>query len=147
MATATATLTSAPLFTQLSEKTREMVARSMRERSFPAGVEIVTEGEGGIGFFVIVEGAAEAIHPREARPRARLGPGAAFGEIALLDGGPRSATVRAVTDVRCAILTRWDFLAILRGEASVAVELLEALAGRIRALEGRIAELEEAAAR
>lgn len=137
-------LASTPLFSHLSRKTLETISRPMTERTFKAGSEIVTEGEGGIGFFVITDGKAEVVHPGEDAPRATLGAGASFGEIALLDGGPRSATVRAVTDVTCLILTRWDFLAVLRSDAETGVELAEAMARRIRDLEARIAELEKA---
>lgn len=136
-------LAASPLFSHLSPKTLETIARPMAERTFPAGAEIVTEGEGGIGFFVITAGKAEVVHPGENAPRATLGPGAAFGEIALLDGGPRSATVRAATAVTCLILTRWDFLAALRSDAEMGVELAEAMAKRIRDLEARISELEK----
>ncbi len=147
MATTQSILAEAPLFSHLSEQAREVMTRSMRERTFAAGSDIVTEGESGIGFFVILEGTAAAVHEGEDGARATLGPGASFGEIALLDGGPRTATVRAMTDVRCSILTRWDFLATLRDQSDLAVELLSVLSRRIRELEQRISRLEAAGAR
>lgn len=143
MATRADLLAASPLFSHLSEKMRNAIARPMSERTFSAGTTIVTEGEGGIGFFVITDGTAEVVHASEHAARARLGAGASFGEIALLDGGRRSATVRAATDVTCLVLTRWDFLAALRSDAEMGAELAEAQARRIRGLEARIAELEK----
>jgi len=146
--TATATqIAQVPLFAHMTPDTQEAIARNMTVRTLPAGHEIVTEGEGGIGFFILTDGTAEVMHGDEAGGRVTLKPGDSFGEIALLDSGARSATVRASTDVTCLILTRWDFLAVLRADAGLGVDLLKAMAKRVRALEARIAQLEAAGAR
>lgn len=60
-----------PLFAHLSSKALNAISRAMSERTFPAGAEIVTEGQGGIGFFIITEGTAEVVQPGESAPRGR----------------------------------------------------------------------------
>jgi CRP-like cAMP-binding protein len=87
----------------------------------------VTEGEGGVGFFVIEEGTAKAsIANEEIRT---LGPGDYFGEIALLASSNRTATVTAETDLTCWALTSWAFRPIVEGNSSIAWKLIQALAG------------------
>ncbi len=135
-------LASVPLFSRLPRETIDDLARGAVERQYAPGVEIVTEGESGIGFFLIVDGTAEVLHGHDGAPVSTLGPGAYFGEMALVDGQRRSATVRAATPLTCLALTRWDFLAVVRSDADLAVELLEQMSRRVRAAEARIAELE-----
>ena len=134
-----------PLFATLPKKTIERLDRIMVERRFPAGADIVKEGEGGIGFFLIVEGAVEVVRGQGATPLARFKKGDYFGEMALLDGHPRSATVRALEPTRCLVLPRWDFLAELRTNADAAIELLEVMSMRVRELEERLVAEERAA--
>jgi CRP-like cAMP-binding protein len=85
----------------------------LKERRYAAGREIVTEGQGGIAFFIILEGEAVVLVGGE--ERRTLGPGESFGEIALL--GPddrRTATVRATTDLRVATMTAWEFRSVVK---------------------------------
>ena len=74
---------------------------------------------------------------RDGEQLAMLGPGDYFGEIALIDDGPRSATVTADTELRCWGLTSWEFKPIVETNAEIAWKLLEALAKRLRAIEQR----------
>lgn len=138
MAGNTALIASVPLFAKLPEKTIARIDQLMVEREFPAGSEIVIEGEGGVGFFLIAEGRAEVTQKAGEAAVRTLKRGDYFGELALLDGGPRTATVRAVDTVRCLVLTRWHFLAEVRTNSDLAVELLDSLSGRIRDLEARL---------
>jgi CRP-like cAMP-binding protein len=131
---------SVPLFAKLPPKTVERIDQLTVEREFPAGAEIVVEGEGGVGFFLIASGRAEVLQKGDSGPRGTLSRGDAFGEMALLDGGPRSATVRALEATRCLVLTRWHFLAEVRTNPDLAIELLETLSLRIRDLEARLDE-------
>ncbi|MDP2948756.1 MAG: Crp/Fnr family transcriptional regulator, partial [Chloroflexota bacterium] len=71
---------------------------------------------------------------------ASLGPGEFFGEMALLEGYLRSASIRAVEDTECLVMSRWDFLAELRGQPSMAVQMLPVLSRRLRQLEARPTE-------
>ena len=129
-----------PQFAHLSSKALNAISRAMSERSLPAGSEIVIEGQGGIGFFTITEGTVEVMQSGEPSPRTTLGAGACSGEIALLDEGPRTATIRAVTSVTSAILIRWEFRALLCGADDMGLELLEGLVRRLCALKARIAD-------
>ena len=80
-----------PLFSGLDRRELQGVASSMKERTFNAGQVIATEGQTGIGFFVIAEGTAKVSQGDE--ERGTLGPGDYFGEIALIDDGLRTAWV------------------------------------------------------
>jgi len=122
-----------PLLAGIPRRDLERLSRSFRERSFPQGHVITGEGQPGVGFFVILEGSANVSVGGE--QRATLGPGDAFGEMALIDQGPRSATVVAATDLRCLALSAWEFKPFVEEHPSVAWALLEALAKRLRALE------------
>ena len=105
----------------------------MKERVFPAGQEVAGEGKGAAGFFVIADGSATvSIHGEE---RATLGPGDYFGEVALIDEGARSATIRAETDLRCYGLTPWEFRPLAQTNATIAWNLAQSLAKKLRAAE------------
>ena len=93
----------------------------------PAGTVIVRQGDDrGIGFFVIADG--EAIASVGGTEVSRLGPGTHFGAIALISDRVRTATVTAVTDLHCYVMTLWDFRAFVQSDADVAWKLLEQLA-------------------
>ena len=68
--------------------------------------------------------------------------GNSFGEMAIVDGGPRTATITALTPVTCLALPRWDFIAEVRANGDFAMQLLEAMSARVRELEHRVAEFE-----
>jgi CRP/FNR family cyclic AMP-dependent transcriptional regulator len=135
-------LTSVPLFANLPEKAIDDLNKTAIERQYEPGAEIVTEGAAGVAFFVITNGTAEVKRGDGDSQVATLTAGDCFGEMALIDGLRRSATVRAVTPLTCLAVTRWDFLALIRSDAGLAIDLLEAMSRRVRILEGRIAELE-----
>ena len=124
-----------PLFQGLDEKHVNTLSRTFTERTFPAGREITTQGAGGIGFFVIEDG--EAVVTVAGDERRTLGSGDYFGEIALIDDGPRSSTVTAITDVRAYGLTSWQFRPLVEENASIAWPLLEAMARRTREIEAQ----------
>lgn len=119
-----------PLFAGLAERDLSSLARDMKERTFAAGTEITREGRSGVGFFVILEG--EAVVRIAGSERRRLGPGDWFGEIALIDEGPRSASVTAEGEVRAAGLSAWEFAPFVKGHPDVAWTLLRTLASRLR---------------
>jgi CRP/FNR family transcriptional regulator, cyclic AMP receptor protein len=124
-----------PLFQGLPHSDLQRVARSFKERHFSAGDTVAAEGSGGVGFFVIGEGRASVdVHGDK---RAELGPGDYFGEIALIDGGTRSATITATSDGRSYGLTPWQFRPLVEENASIAWPLLEAMARRTREIEAK----------
>ena len=124
------TLKTVSLFEGLDDKQLARVANQMKERTFPEGSAVTSEGETGAGFFVIAEGTASVSVDGELR--ATLGPGDYFGEIALIDEGVRSATIVAATDLRCYGLAPWEFRPFVEEHPQVAWALLQTLAKRVR---------------
>jgi CRP-like cAMP-binding protein len=121
------------LFDGLSRKELQTIQRSAKEVNFPAGRTIVSEGATGIGFHMIVTGKAKVT--LKGRTRATLGAGDYFGEMSLIDRGPRSATVTAATDVQTLSLASWSFLSILDKNPTISRKLLTELCRRLRIAE------------
>ena len=121
-----------PFLANVQRKDLDGLAQTMAERDVPAGKEIVTQGKGGVAFFLILEGQATVIVDGE--DRRTLGPGDHFGEIALIVPDiPRTSTVRADGDMRLAALTAWNFKPFVMQNPEVAWALLEELAKRFAA--------------
>lgn len=128
-------LRAVPLFAELSKKDLQTLADSMHERRFTAGDEVVLEGRGGVGFFVVLYGHARVtVHGED---RGIIGPGEYFGEMAVIDGGDRSATVRAEDDLRCGAMTAWNFRPFVREHPDVTWSLLTTLVKRVRTSDTR----------
>jgi CRP-like cAMP-binding protein len=118
-----------PFMSNVGRKQLQGLAETMSERQVEAGKDIVTQGSGGVAFFLILEGNATVIVDGE--DRRQLGPGDHFGEIALIvPDAPRTSTVRADSDVKVAALTAWNFKPWVLKNAEVAWALLETLAQR-----------------
>lgn len=125
-----AALKAVPLFADLSDRHLKAVAQQAKAVRFDPGSEICSEGQTGVGMHVVIEGETKVeIRGREVR---KMGPGAFFGEIALLDGGPRSATVTAESDVLTVMVTSWNFINILKEHPEMTVALLKGVAQRLR---------------
>ena len=124
-----------PLFAELAPRDLRRLADSMQEKSFEAGKEIVSEGKGGVGFFVILEGTARVTQGGE--ERGQLRPGDYFGEMALIDGNDRTASVHAESDLRCAAMTTWNFRPFVKDHPDIAWSLLKALVKRVREAHAR----------
>ena len=118
------------LFSKCTTRQRRTVARHAQTAELPAGVELIREGEPGDALFVIIEG--EAVVRKDGVELSRVGPGAYFGELAILDGEPRSATVVAETDVKVAVIGIRMFRTLLREFSDLAEQLLIGLAGELR---------------
>jgi len=118
-----------PLFANMKRKELERLAKEMQDRTFAAGSTAVVEGEGGVGFFIVLDGAATVtVGGRELR---KLGPGDWFGEKALLSSNQRrTATVTATSDLHCLIMTAWVFRPFLESNPDVAWQILETMAQR-----------------
>jgi len=119
------------LFAGMDRRQTEQVRRLLKERRFARGETVIMEGSGGAAFCIIDSG--EAIVSTKGAEVARLGPGDHFGEVALIDGGPRTATVTAATDLVCYGLTFWEFRPLVERSGTIGWKLLEALAKRLRA--------------
>jgi CRP/FNR family transcriptional regulator, cyclic AMP receptor protein len=123
-------LSQVPLFEGCTQKDLQTIARVVKDIDHRQGTVIAREGEPGIGLFVIADGSADVTIGGS--KKATLGPGDFFGEIALLDGGPRTATVTATSDVKLLGLTEWVFRGLMQEHPSIAVKTLQAMAGRLR---------------
>ena len=134
-------LTRAPLFASLKPSALDNLAPSAKVRRFAPGELLVKEGETAVAFYVLCEGEAEVVRRSGEGGELILGnltKGDFFGEMALLDGFPRSASVRAVSDCECLVLTRWDFLALLRANPGVTLAILPVLSRRLRDCEEQL---------
>jgi pyruvate,water dikinase len=118
------------LFSGMDRRQTEQVSRLLKERRFAKGETVIMEGSGGAAFFIIESG--EATVSSKDVEVATLGPGDHFGEVALIDGGPRTATVTAATDLVCYGLTFWEFRPLVERSGTIGWKLLEALAKRLR---------------
>jgi CRP/FNR family cyclic AMP-dependent transcriptional regulator len=126
-------LSETDLFSSLGKRNLERIASEANVVQHPAGKEITEEGGRGIGFHLITSGTASVSVGSASRPD--LGPGDYFGEISLIDGKPRSATVTAVSDLSTVSLVSWAFTPILDEEPEVAKGLLQVMCARLRAAE------------
>lgn len=125
-------LAKAGLFADVDADGMERIAAVAVQVDFPANHVIARQGDIGTGFFVVVEGAVRVV--RDGETVATIGPGDFFGELSVLDGRPRTASVIADGPTTCLALPTWDFEAVLRDEPSVAIAILRELAGRLRDL-------------
>jgi len=124
-----------PLFKGLKKRQLTALARIFIERNCEAGEVIVPQGRDGYGFFIIASGAAEAVLERVDGTKAVVNTFEEtdfFGELALLDGGPRTASVIATKPTRCLILPRENFLGAVRRDGEMAAAIMVELAVRFR---------------
>jgi CRP-like cAMP-binding protein len=121
------------LFEMCTRRELERVARAGTEMSVPAGTTLAAEGTPGREAFVVLDGAV--VVRRNRRLVATLGPGSIAGELALLDSGPRTATLACDIDSVVFVIGRRDFSGVLDDVPSIAHKLAASLCGRIRALD------------
>jgi CRP-like cAMP-binding protein len=124
------------LFSRCTRRERETIARHAQTAELPAGTDLVREGEPGDALFVIIDGEAAVL--RGGHEVAHVGPGSYFGELAILDGAPRSATVVAASDVKVAVLGIRMFRTLLGEFPELAEQLLVGLAGELRAAQAAV---------
>ena len=123
-------LGSVGLFEGLSQKELTQIHRQAREGEFETEDVIVTEGETGVGFHLILSGRAKVLAGK--RQIASLGPGDFFGELSLIDRGPRTATVVASTRLKTLSLVSWEFLPLLDRNPRIARKILVEICRRLR---------------
>lgn len=136
-------LAAVSLFSQVPRKDLTRLGRAVVQRQYRAGETIVKEGEQAVAFFMISKGRVDVMQRAGSgneNKLAELGPGGFFGDMALLTGDPRVATIRALEDTECLVLSRWDFLAELRTNPHIAVAMLPVLARRLAEVEQKLAE-------
>ena len=124
------------IFSQLEDSDLARIAKVVVPRKYSKGAAIVKEGEQAVAFYVIINGKVEVKKGGELLNT--IGAGGSFGHMALLDGFPRVATVVAVEDTECLVMTRWDFAAELRTNPNIALSMLPVMSKHIRELEERL---------
>jgi CRP-like cAMP-binding protein len=130
-------LASLPLFDGFSRRRLRKLARRARFANYARGEEVVSKGSPGDAFYVVLSGTAQA----RGKPAAKvLRSGDYFGEIALLDGGPRSATIVATSELQVMRVPRAAFLQLTNDEPSLTVNMVSELGTRVRELEGQAAQ-------
>jgi cAMP-dependent protein kinase regulator len=122
-----------PLFQGLSRKDLELTERLTDEIDVPAGKVLIKEGDFGHEFFIVVEGSLRV--ERDGQLLRKLGPGDFAGEIALIDGGTRTATVIADEPSRLLVLGHREFFSLLAQQPDIQIQVLQALAHRVRVSE------------
>ncbi len=131
-------LKNVPIFSELGRRDLERLGKLMVPRAIKAGEVIIKEGDQAAGFFVISTGKVEVVKDVDgSNPQqlATLGAGDFFGEMALFEGFPRNATVRAMEDTECMAMTRWDFTAEMKNHPEIAVGMVPVLVRRLREVE------------
>lgn len=123
-------LAACPLFRGIGADGLAKLDRIATEVTFPAGHVIARQGEIGTGFFVIVDGSVRVA--RDGVLVAHLGAGDFFGELSVLDGQPRNATVAAEVPTTCLAIATWDFESALLANPAVALAILRGVAARLR---------------
>ena len=133
------------LFSGLDEAQLESISRFSFQKTFAPGDMIVEEGHTGNGLYVIISGEVEVVKGLATTRCSSVpsrGPGDVFGEMALVGEWPRTASVRALDEVKCLGVDRWVFLAQLEREPQVGIRMLQILAQRLRQSDARFAETE-----
>jgi CRP/FNR family cyclic AMP-dependent transcriptional regulator len=120
-----------PIFAKTSESSLKTMLKAAIEKTVRAGDKLVERGETGAGFYLILDGRAEVV--AGGKKLAKFGPGDFFGELAVIDGAPRTADVVALTDTTCIVVSQWAMRSIISSHAEIALSMLEELARRLRA--------------
>ena len=130
-----AVIASVDLFRDLSKSQLKRLAEASIEVSHPPGKAVATEGRGGLAFHLILEGSATV--SKDGQVLRTLGPGDYFGEISMIDGLPRSATVTALEPLKAVAIPHVDFEGVIDDDPEFARHLLKTLCARLREAEAR----------
>lgn len=122
------------MFSRLERDDLKRIGKCVVLRKYKKGDAIVTEGDRGVAFYMVISGKVSMT--KEGKSLGEFGAGGSFGEMSLLDGYPRSATLTAMDDTECLVMTGWDFTAELRANPNIGIAMLPELSKRIRRLEG-----------
>jgi CRP-like cAMP-binding protein len=123
------------LFANLNQKYLRGIAQICTERSFDTGEMLMKQGDDGVGLYIILSGKVKIektdINGRQVELAAN-GPGDIMGELAVLDGARRSATVTAVEPTNCLVLASWEFNSFMKAHPEVAIDILPIIVKRFR---------------
>lgn len=128
-------LATVPLLADLDDRVRRRLAEVGKRRTYGADEVIVKEGSTGTALYIILSGRARV--ERESQALGELTPGDFFGELALIEDNPRSATITAVDRTECALFVSWEFTALLKENPQIAVPIMYALIERLHRHEKR----------
>ncbi len=123
-------LAKTPIWSGLSDKDLKSIVKASKERKYETGETIVQKGEGGVGFYLVLEGSVEI--KSDGTTLAKLGPGQFFGEMSVIDNQPRSADVVALEPSKCLILSAWSFNALISDNPRMALKMLQEFVRRLR---------------
>jgi CRP-like cAMP-binding protein len=126
----TESLRRVPLFAGLDRKQLDLLAKLAKEQRYEPGATIVRSGASGHGLYIIKDGSVSVV--RDGQKVASMGPGQFFGEISVLDGGPRTADVKADTDTVCLTLISWEIKPLLMDNAGISYKMLLEMVKRLR---------------
>ena len=126
----TESLRRVPLLAGLDRKELELLAKLAKEQRYEPGATIVKSGASGHGLYIIKEGNVSVV--RDGQKVASMGPGQFFGEISVLDGGPRTADVKADTSTVCLTLISWEIKPLLMDNAAISYKMLLEMVKRLR---------------
>ena len=128
-------LANVPLFQGLNNRQLKQIASRFVPRTYEPDQAIVSQGKSGFGMFMIVSGHAEVVLELSDGSKSvvnEFGPTDFFGEVSMLDGGPRTASVIASEKTECLVLGRVEFISLLHSDAEMATDIAAALAKRLR---------------
>ncbi|MGI0131437.1 MAG: cyclic nucleotide-binding domain-containing protein [Thermoplasmata archaeon] len=131
-------LSAVPMFSMLGDKLLKRIVKGAKERNYAAGEKIVSQGERGIGFYLILSGKVEV--RSNGKTVTSLGPAQFFGEMALFDDQPRTADVVAETPCRCLVVSAWEFWGFLANEPETLRMMFQETIRRIRPPKGVYSE-------
>lgn len=123
------------LFADLSQKNLTRVAKLCTQRSYKAGEAVVEQGSPGVGLFIITAGKVKIVKTTKSGEQLEIathGPGEFIGEMSVLDGAVRTASVVAVEDTECYAIVSWDFNSLMRSYPEIALEILPVIVRRFR---------------
>lgn len=130
-----AALSKVSLFANLEPKYIKGIAQICTERDFAAGAQLMKQGEDGIGLFIILSGRVKIEKTDQSGRQVELasnGPGDIMGELAVLDGAKRTATVTATEPTKCLVLAAWEFMSFMKVHPEVAIQILPIVVTRFR---------------
>ena len=122
-------LASVPLLAGLNNRIRHRLAETGKRRTYAADEEIVREGSTGTALYIVLSGTARVVRGGEAIGEVKAGD--FFGELALIEEHPRSASVVAAVETECLLFPAWEFTALLEEHPEIAVPIMRALIGRL----------------
>jgi len=131
------------IFARCKRGDLKALARSCDEMTFETGEIVCRQGEKGAAMFLVIEGGVDVVEETDEgeMPLAYLGHGAVIGELSVIDGEMRSATVRARERTTCLVLTTWDLRASIKERPEIALDILQMVIGRYRTLTDKLKHL------